>query len=91
VTLATFRTMFPELATAPDALVNQFLSVASNAIDVDVFGDRFDEAHGYLTAHLLCLSPYGKNARLQSDKGGTTYGTRFEQIGLAVAGGFRVI
>jgi len=91
VELATFRIAFPELNTAPDVLVTYFLGVAEGAISADVFGDRFDEAQGYLTAHLLALSPYGKNARLQSEKGTTTYGKRFEEIRLEVTPTIMVI
>lgn len=78
--LATFRVEYPELATAPDALVNTKLASAARSIDSDLFGDRYDDAHGLLAAHLICLSPYGKNARLSSKEGKTTYGERYEQI-----------
>lgn len=72
--------MFPELNTAPDALVTRFLASAAASIDSELYGDRYDDAQGYLAAHLLCLSPYGKNARLESKAGQTTYGMRYEQI-----------
>jgi hypothetical protein len=78
--LADFRLTFPELSTASDTLVTRFLASASRSIDSDLYGDRYDDAHGYLAAHLLCLSPYGKNARLSSKEGKTTYGERYEEI-----------
>jgi hypothetical protein len=78
--ITAFRLTFPELNTASDTLVTRFLASAARSIDSDLFGDRYDDAQGYLAAHLLCLSPYGKNARLSSDSGKTTYGTRYEEI-----------
>ena len=89
--LVTFRQIFPEAATCPDALINPFLAMAEKAIDPEVYGDRFDEAHGYLTMHLLAVSPYGKTARLESDKGKSTYGNRYEAVRLECTVGFRVI
>ena len=78
--LVTFRLTYPELRSAPDTLVNTFLGQAARSVDQDLFGARYDDAHGYLTAHLICLSPYGKNARLASEKGHTTYGDRYTEI-----------
>jgi hypothetical protein len=78
--LPNFRLTFPELNTASDVLVTRFLASSARSIDEDLYGDRYDDAHGFLAAHLLCLSPYGKNARLVSDSGKTTYGTRYEEI-----------
>lgn len=78
--LAAFRVMFPELNTAPDALVVRFLASAALSVDADLYADRYDDAQGYLTAHLLCQSPYGKNARLDAKSGKTTYGERYEQM-----------
>lgn len=84
MTLAEFRIVFPELNTAGDTIVTRFLASAERSIDADLYGDRFDDAHGYLAAHLLCLSPYGKNARLSSKEGKTTYGERYEEIRIEV-------
>ncbi len=80
--LPTFRLTFPEFGTAGDPLVNQFLGFAANACDTTVYGARFDEAHGCLAAHLLCMSPYGKTARLAPAPGvvTTTYEQRYKAV-----------
>ncbi len=78
--LANFRLTFPELNAASDTLVSGFLASAARSIDSDLYGDRYDDAQGFLAAHLICLSPYGKNARLSSKEGKTTYGDRYEEI-----------
>ena len=38
-----------------------------------MFGTRVDDAHFYLTAHLLAVSPTGKAARLDGDSFRTLY------------------
>ena len=82
--LSSFRIQFPELNTASDPLVTRFLASAAKSIDSDLYGDLYDDAQGYLAAHLLCQSPYGKNARLSAKDGRTTYGERYEQIRIEV-------
>lgn len=83
--------MFPELSTAPDTLVNTMLASAGRSVSEEVYGDQYDDAQGYLTAHLVCLSPWGKNARLSSKEGKTTYGSRYEEIRLEKAPTIMVI
>lgn len=80
IDLAGFRVAFPEFQTAPDYLVNGKLGLAALRIAPDVWGDRTNEGHGLLTAHLLALSPYGQQARLISKDGTTLYGVQYQKI-----------
>ncbi len=74
---AGFRARYPEFATASDALVSVTLKDASSQIDNSVWGTLTDQAHGLLTAHMLVIAPNGQMARLQTDKGVSTYWTRY--------------
>lgn len=92
MTLSDFRSNYPEMSAISDLLVGTFLARAASSLDIGVYGGLYDEAHGCLAAHLLVLSPYGKNARLQSEKGKTTYGNRFDEIRILSGSGLcRVI
>lgn len=87
VTLASFRVAFPEFEGASDTLVQAKLDEATTALDERVFGVRFDEAVRYRAAHTLAISPFGQNARLVAKDGSTTYGTLFDAVCRACAGG----
>ena len=84
MTLSEFRVAFPELSTATDPLVTRYLYAAELSIDATLFGARYNDAHGFLTAHLLCLSPFGKMARLSDAKNSTTYGDMYDTIRYSV-------
>lgn len=62
---ATFRARFPEFRTAADDLVQTILDEAALRVDAQAWGAKLDVAHGYLAAHLLASSPYGKSLRLE--------------------------
>lgn len=81
----TFRAQYPEYATAPDALVDAYLARATARVDAGVWGALKDEGIGLLTAHLLALAPNGQFARLQSNKGETTYGKEYDRLVIQVA------
>ena len=54
--VSEFRERFPPFADAQrfsDAYISIKLDEAVELMDLDYFGDRFDSAQGYLTAHLL--------------------------------------
>jgi len=74
LSLASFRTRFGEFSSVSDALVTARLAEAEVDLDTETFGALFDEAHGFLTAHLLTLSGYGSNA--VNKDGTTSYGAR---------------
>lgn len=78
--LADFRIAFPELSSASDALVNVCLARALRSIDSSVWEDEADDGQGFLAAHYVATSPGGVTARLQSDKGKSTYLAAFEAL-----------
>lgn len=78
--LAQFRLRFPEFKNAIDALVTETLARATAQIEPEVWGSLTDEGHGLLTAHLLAMAPNGQMARLQTEKGQSTYGTAYRQM-----------
>lgn len=56
VTIGAFRTRFPQFADEvayPDALLDEVIAEAGRRISPTFFGDRADDAHRLLTAHLL--------------------------------------
>ena len=76
--LAQFYIRGPEFATdagnaAADARVQAALDAAAARTDADVFGANENEAHFYLTAHLLSTWPGGKPARIRGEGFGTLY------------------
>jgi hypothetical protein len=75
-----FIIRFPEFETAGPAMVQGALDLAAAGMSVCVYGERFNEAQGYLAAHKLAVSPYGKDARLSDDKGMSTYFGEFRRI-----------
>lgn len=84
-----FLVRFPEFAESDTDLIDAKLAEALGALSSTILGDRFDEAQGYLTAHLLALSPYGMQARLQAavPTGETTYWQRYAQIAMEAGAG----
>lgn len=87
--ISDFRTKYPEWNTAqPDAFVQAFLDEAARSISSDVAGDRYDDMHGLLTAHLLALSPHGRNSRLAAPANGqSVYWGRYQAIVFEVTAG----
>lgn len=79
MTLVEFRATYPEFSTADDALVQRFLDSSAGELDSDTWGEYLHTGHGLLTAHMLAISPMGEFARLQSDKGQSTYGAEYEK------------
>jgi hypothetical protein len=73
--LATFRARFPEFADADDALVQEKLDEAARRTPAGEWTTVENDAHAYLAAHLLALSPFGRDARLSEKDGSSTYGT----------------
>lgn len=73
ISLADFRAAYPEFARVADPLVQVALDKAEKRTSAEVFGDQTDEAHGLLAAHLLAISPMGRESRLQKESRVTTY------------------
>jgi Protein of unknown function (DUF4054) len=87
---AFFR-RFPEFAATDLSLITATLDDAALQIDVNVWGNLAGTGHGYLTAHMLALSPFGQAARLVAKDGTTTYQTHYNRLVRMVAPGFRVL
>lgn len=85
--LTTFRASFPEFAATPDETVEAKLAEADRRVDARVFGDKADDAVGYLTAHLLATSPFGQHARLEDKSEETIYLQEWRRLARSCAGG----
>ncbi len=71
---ADFRAAFPEFAdpTAwPDALIDARLQTAFLQINQAVFAEKFLDAQGYLTAHLLLMTSPGRSAGMSEVQAGS--------------------
>lgn len=89
--LAAFRVRHPEFAGVVDGLITIKLADAVKRLSPAVFGTRYDEAHGHLTAHLLAGgAPWGAAARLKDGTGGTVYSASLDQLITEVAAGYGV-
>jgi hypothetical protein len=89
-TPADFKARWTEFAFLDDDLVQAALDEAVRECDARVYRDRYDDAVGLLACHNLAISPAGQQARLESDKGTTTYWGRFAEIRKQKAGGPRL-
>lgn len=92
LTLGNFRISFPEFNGVTDVMVQAMLNAAQLSIDEQVWGAKAYVGHGYLTAHQLCSSPWGQNARLISKdgSGSTVYQKQYKRLQLEVTPGYRV-
>lgn len=86
----TFRARYPEFETVPTLTLQAVLDEARLRLDVNVYGSRLDEAHGYITAHKLASSPMGQGARMVNKDGSTVYLENFKMIQREMAGGFGI-
>ncbi len=90
-TISTFLVSFPEFSdsSAPQlALIQAKLDEAELELDATVWGDRTNSGHGYLTAHLLALSPLGNTAKLVKGDS-TTYWQHYVRLLRKVTAGIR--
>jgi hypothetical protein len=82
--LASFRVLYPEMDRVADTLAQAKLDEAEGRIDPDYFGaGAVDQAHGLLSAHLIAISPAGRQARLVPEKAqgnSTTYYREYEAM-----------
>lgn len=56
---ADFLILFPQFAAVDPTMLDRYLQTASRRINETYFGSRADDAHGFLTAHLLSVGPTG--------------------------------
>lgn len=84
--LETFRSLHPEFDPLDDSIIEVKLSQAAERLDPAIYGQKYDQAHELLTAHLLVVSPFGQSARLEGDAEGTSlYWPEYERIRKLVA------
>lgn len=92
LTLEQFLLVCPEFADTDYKLIDLTLQEAAEEMDPVVWDVMLAAGHRYLTAHKLCMSPMGQNARLIPQDGDTTYSRHFEKLvrklplGVGVAG-----
>ena len=89
--LAAFRARHPEFQNVAGALLQTKLDDAWKRISPAVFGNRVDEAHGWMAAHLAASAPWGYQARLQgTTDGSTVYSAAFDALVRECGAGFGV-
>lgn len=88
ITRATFLEQYSDFASASDAEIDAKLAQAALSIG-EVFDTHEDHAHGLLTAHLLAIDPKGKFARLESEKGQSTFGAQYIALRTKVTAAYR--
>jgi len=81
---AEFILDFPEFSEMTEAYIDVKLAEAEAMLDELAFGESagnalYNVAVGYKAAHLLALSPYGKQLQLTSGDGESVYSVAFEQ------------
>jgi len=96
ITATDFVAAFPEFDeindVAPTA-VSGALTRAQAYCSATVWGDRYEAAVFTKAAHLLCMTPFGENARIDA-KAATAYGETFKEMlralpmRILVSGGF---
>lgn len=100
MTLAQFIVRHSAFAPVKPDTVQAVLDAAEKELNADELGEAYDEAHGLLTAHKLCLTPEGRNARMMVGSEHspiTTYQSEFNAVmarsitALSVTGGLRPV
>ncbi|KKN75983.1 hypothetical protein LCGC14_0375400 [marine sediment metagenome] len=91
VTVETFIESFPEFRSASVDVIKAKLAEAVLQVDAKVWEGKTDLGVKYTAAHLLALSPFGRQAKLVSKDGSTTYEQHRDDLMLQVSSGFRVI
>jgi hypothetical protein len=81
VTKVEFLVAYPEFVVIDSeepTLVQAVLDEADKAVS-DQWGDKRDEIHGLETAHRLALKPSGRNAKLSTRMGKSSYGEQLKE------------
>lgn len=80
---AEFIVDFPEFSEVTKAYLEVKLAEAAVLLDELAFGeadnDLYNVAVGYMAAHLLAVSPFGKQLQLASDDGSSVYSKVFDR------------
>jgi hypothetical protein len=86
-----FIKRFPEFADTDPSLIEMAMSEAVSEINYKYFGDTFQHAVQYLTAHKLAISPMGEPCRLDGAQEKTIYQLEYERLCKSASMGARVI
>lgn len=78
--LAEFRQYYQEFKTVPDANVEFYLQTAEPKVNPSVWKSHTKIGHSLWAAHLLAMSPFGMNLRLQNNAGITDYKIQFDEL-----------
>lgn len=62
------------------ALIATTIVAAECRVAKSVFGAKYEEALGQMTAHLLAISPYGRSQRLANDDGTSIHSKEFDRL-----------
>ena len=87
LSVASFKVRFPEFAQTPTALIETALADAYRNCDERVYGEKLDQAAGFYAADQIATSPFGMQARLETDDSVTTYWVQYERLARSCAGG----
>lgn len=90
LTIENFRERFPEFKSVPLDMLTLVFAEADKELDPVGWGIQLDTAKAYLSAHKLCISPYGQQARLAAKDGETTYSKHFRELQIKTFAGMRV-
>lgn len=88
---ATFKLFLPEFRSTGDSHITLHLAEAAKGVDAELFGETYEQAVFYRTAHMLALSPQGQAAKMSAKDGSTSYEKHYARLCRECgAGGFRV-
>lgn len=86
MTYAEFIVQFPEFSKAGEALVQAHLDAATACTSEAAFGDLYSQAIAYLAAHMLAMSPFSQQMRIDKSSGSSTYGDFYKSYILPKCG-----
>ncbi|HXU01516.1 MAG TPA: hypothetical protein VN903_11010 [Polyangia bacterium] len=79
MTRTEFVLRFPEFESADGAVVESALAYADRAVS-DTWGANRDDFLGLVAARYLALMPFGRDARLSTKEGTTTYDGEIDRM-----------
>lgn len=79
---AQFLSQYPEFRFASDALIDAKLSLATMDLSPESWGALYVRGLGLRAAHLLAMTPEGKDLRLKSDSNNSPYNVQFQELQL---------
>lgn len=88
--LATFRVLFPEFASVPDATVTLWLDDTDSTLSDTAWGDCRDKAILYYVAHIIALSQNAQSEATTDPGGNVQTASRSGPISSSSAGGLSV-